>query len=45
VAAADRVRQELGSADVLVNNAGVMLLGPLHKLGPDRRIRARRHSR
>jgi NADP-dependent 3-hydroxy acid dehydrogenase YdfG len=28
VAAADRVRQELGSADVLVNNAGVMLLGP-----------------
>jgi NADP-dependent 3-hydroxy acid dehydrogenase YdfG len=45
VAAADRVRQELGSADVLVNDAGVMLLGPLHKLGPDRRIRARRHSR
>jgi NADP-dependent 3-hydroxy acid dehydrogenase YdfG len=28
VAAADRVRQELGSADVLVNNADVMLLGP-----------------
>jgi NAD(P)-dependent dehydrogenase (short-subunit alcohol dehydrogenase family) len=28
VAAADRVRQELGTADVLVNNAGVMLLGP-----------------
>jgi NADP-dependent 3-hydroxy acid dehydrogenase YdfG len=28
VAAADRVGQELGSADVLVNNAGVMLLGP-----------------
>ena len=28
VAAADRVRQELGNADVLVNNAGVMLLGP-----------------
>lgn len=28
VAAAGRVRQELGSADVLVNNAGVMLLGP-----------------
>ena len=27
-AAADRVRQELGSASVLVNNAGVMLLGP-----------------
>jgi NADP-dependent 3-hydroxy acid dehydrogenase YdfG len=28
VAAADRVRSELGTADVLVNNAGVMLLGP-----------------
>src|ERR1700742_109876 len=28
VTAADRVRHELGSADVLVNNAGVMLLGP-----------------
>jgi NADP-dependent 3-hydroxy acid dehydrogenase YdfG len=28
VAAANRVRHELGSADVLVNNAGVMLLGP-----------------
>jgi NADP-dependent 3-hydroxy acid dehydrogenase YdfG len=28
VAAADRVRQELGTADVLINNAGVMLLGP-----------------
>ena len=28
VAAADRVRQELGGASVLVNNAGVMLLGP-----------------
>jgi len=28
VAAADRVRQELGTADVLVNNAGIMLLGP-----------------
>ena len=28
VAAADRVRRELGTAGVLINNAGVMLLGP-----------------
>ncbi|WP_419702962.1 SDR family oxidoreductase [Promicromonospora sp. NFX87] len=28
VAAAARVEQELGTADVLVNNAGIMLLGP-----------------
>src|SRR5690349_13684083 len=34
VAAATRVEQELGGADVLVNNAGVMLLGPF---GSDQR--------
>ncbi len=28
VAAADRIRQELGGADVLINNAGVMLTAP-----------------
>jgi NADP-dependent 3-hydroxy acid dehydrogenase YdfG len=28
VAAADRVRRELGTANALINNAGVMLLGP-----------------
>src|SRR5215212_6102273 len=28
VAAAERVRQELDGSDVLVNNAGTMLLGP-----------------
>jgi NADP-dependent 3-hydroxy acid dehydrogenase YdfG len=28
VAAADRVKQEFGGTDVLVNNVGVMLLGP-----------------
>lgn len=39
VAAADRVQAELGGADVLVNNAGVMLLGPF---GTEQREEARR---
>jgi NADP-dependent 3-hydroxy acid dehydrogenase YdfG len=39
VAAANRVQQELGQADVLVNNAGVMLLGPF---GSEQRDEARR---
>jgi NADP-dependent 3-hydroxy acid dehydrogenase YdfG len=39
LAAADQVRAELGGADVLVNNAGVMLLGPF---GTDQRDEARR---
>jgi NADP-dependent 3-hydroxy acid dehydrogenase YdfG len=38
VAAAARVQAELGGADVLVNNAGVMLLGPF---SPDQRAEHR----
>ncbi|GAB37535.1 putative oxidoreductase [Gordonia sputi NBRC 100414] len=34
IAAAQRIATELGTADVLINNAGVMLLGPF---SPDRR--------
>src|SRR5829696_2618048 len=37
--AADQVQQQLGGADVLVNNAGVMLLGPF---GTEQRAEARR---
>jgi len=39
VAAADQVKSDLGGADVLVNNAGVMLLGPF---GSPQRHEARR---
>jgi NAD(P)-dependent dehydrogenase (short-subunit alcohol dehydrogenase family) len=39
LAAADRVQQELGGADVQANNAGVMLLGPF---GTEQREEARR---
>jgi len=39
VAAAQRVRDELGGADILINNAGVMLLGPF---GPEQTADYRR---
>jgi NADP-dependent 3-hydroxy acid dehydrogenase YdfG len=39
LAAADQVQHELGGADVLVNNAGMMLLGPF---GTEQRAEARR---
>jgi NADP-dependent 3-hydroxy acid dehydrogenase YdfG len=47
VAAADRVRQELGTADALINNAGVMLLGPFDsdRQGRGHRCRRRRDHR
>jgi NADP-dependent 3-hydroxy acid dehydrogenase YdfG len=39
LSAADQVRRDLGRVDVLVNNAGVMLLGPF---GTEQRAEARR---
>jgi NAD(P)-dependent dehydrogenase (short-subunit alcohol dehydrogenase family) len=39
VAAAERVQRELGGADILINNAGVMLLAPF---GSDQRAEHRR---
>ncbi len=45
----DEAEQQLGPVDVLVNNAGIMPLGPLPRRGrrdrpaPDRHQRARRH--
>ena len=39
LAAADQVQADLGGADVLINNAGVMLLGPF---GTEQRAEARR---
>src|ERR1700746_1282528 len=35
VKAADRVKAELGGTDVLVNNAGIMLLAPFNDEGHD----------
>ena len=34
IAAAERVKTELGGADILINNAGVMLLGPFSRRAP-----------
>jgi NADP-dependent 3-hydroxy acid dehydrogenase YdfG len=39
IAAAERVRQELGPVDILVNNAGVMLLAPLGRERSEERRR------
>jgi NAD(P)-dependent dehydrogenase (short-subunit alcohol dehydrogenase family) len=45
VAAADRAQRELSGADILDNNAGVMLLGPSSPSSPKAPTHDRDHSR